>query len=120
VTADVRRVLAHVDRAVSPAGRIAAPAAAPCATLQVMPSRDPAALRAFANRDWASAAEAKALWWRDWKREHGPAAGLRIGDELRRQALAARPDWPSEREREEDLAMHLRLIEVIRRVPRAR
>ena len=65
--------------------------------------------------DWSAAARAKELYWADWKREHGPAAGIRVADELRRQVLAARPDWPSESEREEDLATHLRMIEVIRR-----
>jgi hypothetical protein len=79
--------------------------------------RDPAAIRAFLDRDWASAARDKELYWRDYKRKHGPAAGIRIADELRRQVLAARPDWPSERERAEDLATHLRVIEVLRRVP---
>ena len=79
--------------------------------------RDPDALREFARRDWGLASRAKERYWRDWKRQHGPAAGIRIADELRRQVLAMRPDWPSEREREEDLATHLRLIEVIRRVP---
>jgi hypothetical protein len=79
--------------------------------------RDPAALREFVRRDWDAAARAKEQYWRDWKREHGPAAGVRIADELRRQILLARPDWPSERERQEDLEMHLRLIEAIRRVP---
>ena len=78
--------------------------------------RDPEALREFLERDWAAAARDKERYWRDYKREHGPAAGIRLADELRRQVLAARPDWPSAREREEDLATHLRVIEVIRRV----
>jgi hypothetical protein len=86
--------------------------------------RDPALLRAYAayaGRDWSGAARDKALYWRDFKREHGPAGGLRVADALRRQVRAARPDWPSERERREDMEMHLRLIEVFRRVvPRGR
>jgi hypothetical protein len=79
--------------------------------------RDPAAIRAFVERDWASAEADKERYWRDYKREHGAAAGIRVAEELRRQVLAARPGWPSEREREEDLATHLRVIEVLRRVP---
>ena len=79
--------------------------------------RDPAALRAFLDRDWAAASRDKELYWRDYKREHGPAAGIRMADELRRQVLAVRPDWPSAEEREEDLATHLRVIDVLRRVP---
>ena len=79
--------------------------------------RDPAALLAFVRRDWSSAARSKALYWRDWKREHGPAAGIRIADELRRQVLFARPGWPSPRERRADLDAHLRVIDALRRVP---
>lgn len=79
--------------------------------------RDPEAARAFVETRWASAARDKAAYWRDWKRRSGPAAGIRIADELRRQVLAARPDWPSEAERLEDLETHLRLIDIIRRAP---
>lgn len=80
--------------------------------------RDPAALRAFAQRDWASLERDQERYWRDQKAREGPAACIRVADQLRRQVIAVRPDWPSERERREDLAMHLRLIDVIRRVPR--
>lgn len=79
--------------------------------------RDLAALRDFIERDWSSPTHDKERYWRDYKREHGPAAGIRIADELRRQVLAARPDWPSEREREQDLATHHRIIDVLYRVP---
>jgi hypothetical protein len=57
------------------------------------------------------------LYWRDWKKEHGPAAGIRMADELRRQVLMMRPGWPSDRERLEDLAAHLKVIDALRRVP---
>ena len=50
-------------------------------------------------------------------RRDGPAGGIRIADELRRQVLAMHPDWPSQRERDEDLATHLRVIDALRRVP---
>lgn len=77
--------------------------------------RDPALLRA------SSAARAKGRYWRDFKHEHGPAGGLRVAEALWRQVRLARTDWPSERERREDMEMHLRLIEVFRRVvPRGR
>jgi hypothetical protein len=78
--------------------------------------RDPAQLRAYAGRDWSAALRDKARCWRDFKLEHGPAGGVRVADELLRQVRLARPDWPSERERREDMEMHLRLIEVFRRV----
>ncbi len=44
------------------------------------------------------------------------AAKLRIGDSLREQARALRPDWPDEAEREADLAHHIRLSELLRSV----
>jgi hypothetical protein len=77
---------------------------------------DPEAFRAFLDRDWSAVARSKERYWRDYKRTHGVAAAVRLADGLRQQVLAARPDWPSAEEREEDLATHLRVIDVIRRV----
>ncbi len=79
--------------------------------------RDPKAASEFVERDWAAAARDKDRYFRDYKREHGPAAGIRMADELRRHVLALRPDWPSEEERADDMATHLRVIDVLRRVP---
>ncbi|MCK6591637.1 MAG: hypothetical protein L6Q76_29125 [Polyangiaceae bacterium] len=79
--------------------------------------RDPAALLDFARRNWSEAERLKAIYWRDWKRRRGPAAGIRVADELRLQVLRMRPGWPSARERQADLAAHLRVIEALRRVP---
>jgi hypothetical protein len=79
--------------------------------------RDPEDLRAFIERDWDAAARDKERYWRDHKRAHGPAAGILLGEALRRQVIAARPDWPSEEERAEDLATHLRVLDVLQRVP---
>jgi hypothetical protein len=79
--------------------------------------RSLAALRSFLQRDWESVSPDKEDYFRDLKLRDGPAAGIRMADELRRQVLAARPDWPSERERALDLATHLRVFEVLRRVP---
>jgi len=77
-------------------------------------------LRRFAQQDWAAAQRDKELYWRDWKRQHGPAAGIRISDELRKQVLAQKPDWPSEEERREDLATHLRVLEAFEALDRVR
>jgi hypothetical protein len=57
----------------------------------------------------------KDQYWRDWKRRHGSGAGIRIGGELWRQAKAARPDWPTNAERRDDLACHLRVIDDLAR-----
>jgi hypothetical protein len=58
----------------------------------------------------------KALYWCNYKRVHGAAAGVRIADELRRQVAAQRPGWPSPRERAEDRAAHLRVLDALERV----
>jgi hypothetical protein len=79
--------------------------------------RDPATLRAYLERDWSSAARDDERSWIEQARRDGPAGGISIAAELRRQVLAMRPDWPSQRERDEDLATHLRLIDALRRVP---
>ncbi|WP_438025636.1 hypothetical protein [Sorangium sp. So ce233] len=67
-------------------------------------------LRRFARQGWVAAQRDKELYWRDWKRQHGPAAAIRIADELRKQVLAQKPGWPSEQERREDLATHRRVL----------
>ena len=77
---------------------------------------DPDNIRAFAGRDWAQVAEAKAAFWRDRKQELTAAEMLALGDQLRRHAQAVRPDWPSEDERAEDLAVHHRVAEALRAV----
>jgi hypothetical protein len=78
--------------------------------------RDPEDLRRFASQDWGAAARSKEQYWRDWKRQHGPAAAIRMADELRRQALAQKPGWPTEEERRADHAAHLRVLEAFERL----
>jgi hypothetical protein len=79
--------------------------------------RDPDELRQFARQDWAAAQRDKDLYWRDWKKQHGPAAGIRIADELRKQVLAQKPAWPSDEERRGDVETHRRVLEALDRVP---
>ena len=68
-------------------------------------------LSSIANRE-------KALYWRRYKLAHGPAAGIRIAEELRRQALAQRPGWPGPEERAEDRVAHERVLDVFARTAR--
>jgi hypothetical protein len=70
---------------------------------------DPAALRAFRDRDWASVRRAKEQFWADDHATRGPLAGLRAGAALREHARAVDPSWPNEAQRAEDLAHHLEL-----------
>lgn len=82
--------------------------------------RDPDDLRAFAREGWAAAARAKELYRRSFQKVYGPAEGIRIADELRKQVLAQRPDWPTEEERREDLAAHRRLLALFDRIEAGR
>ena len=70
----------------------------------------------FATRDRSEVAAEKARYWIERKQRLGPAEGLRVAEELRRHVRQIRPDWPSEAERAEDLATHLRVAEALRRV----
>lgn len=74
----------------------------------------------FVARDWSAVRAAKDDYWAARIRRLGPLEGLRIADELRRQMLAIDPRWPSEVERQRDLASHHRLAELLRRADRAR
>jgi hypothetical protein len=71
-------------------------------------------IRAFAARDWTRLAKAKRTSWLQRKQHRSPAEILAIADALRRHARVIRPDWPSPRERDADLAAHQRLAEALR------
>jgi hypothetical protein len=73
-------------------------------------------VRAYLSRDWAAVAELKEETWLEQRRRRGAAGALEVADELRRQVRALRPSWPSAEERAEDLAVHARLGEQLRRV----
>jgi len=70
----------------------------------------------FAARDWAAVADEKARFWVERKHTMSHADVLRLGDELRRHALAVRPDWPTEADRVADRATHFRVSEALRAV----
>ena len=74
-------------------------------------------LVAFATRDWRAVDDAKRQYWVDWKRRHGAAGAIALAEDLRRQAKLARPDWPSDAERLDDLRTHLRVSALLQRVP---
>jgi hypothetical protein len=79
-------------------------------------------VRAFLERDWDAVAEEKARFWSARKRELGAPAGLRISDELRRQVMATRSDWPTEEDRRADFEAHVLLSTMMKNVgsPRRR
>lgn len=72
-------------------------------------------IREFMNRDWNAARDSKDAYWGARIARLGAGEGLRIADELRRQALAHDPTWPHPDERREDLACHARLAAQLRR-----
>jgi|SRR5580704_8172413 hypothetical protein len=79
---------------------------------------DPADVRSLLERDWNALAEGKDDAWLACRQRFGEAWGLRVGEALRLHAKRVRPGWPSARERRADLAMHLRMIDVLHRTPR--
>ena len=72
-------------------------------------------VESYLRRDWAGAAERKAAFWAERKARLTPLEALRLGDDLRRQVCSLRPGWPSAEERLEDLAVHLKVSELLRR-----
>jgi hypothetical protein len=81
-------------------------------------SMRPEDVRAFVERDWRALANAKADAWLEQRRLRGVEGACEIADELRRRVLAIKREWPSAEEREEDLATHLRVAELLRRAGR--
>ena len=75
-------------------------------------------IAAFARRDWDALAASKDEQWLDERRRRGVAWCVQVADELRRQVLRQRPAWLSAEEREDDLAVHLRVTRTLRRVGR--
>jgi hypothetical protein len=74
-------------------------------------------IRAFAGRDWAAIAEAKAAFWAERKRSMAAAEALATAEMLRQHALVAKPGWPDADERAADLSLHVRVSEALRAVP---
>lgn len=72
-------------------------------------------LIAFANRDWNAVAALKRRRWTEQKSRMSPGEALSVGDELRHHVSTLR-DWPTEEERRTDLASHIRVSEMLRRV----
>ena len=71
---------------------------------------------AFARRDWRRLARAKTEYWLSLKQGMTPDDILAFGDRLRQDARAVRPDWPTESDRADDLAVHVRVSDALRAV----
>ena len=92
------------------------PPTAACARLDLVRAED---VRSYVGRDWQALAAVKDEAWIEQRRSGGVAGALRLADELRREVMALRPDWPSEDDRAEDLATHSRVAEILRGAGRA-
>lgn len=73
-------------------------------------------LIAFAGRDWEAIAALKRSRWAEQKSRMTAAEALAVGDRLREHVKALHPDWPTEEQRRDDLAVHIRVSESLRRV----
>jgi hypothetical protein len=80
---------------------------------------DPADLRAFAHRARLEVEQQKRAHWARRFREGDGSATLRAGHELYAYVRRVRPDYPTARDRAEDLAHHIALKELIDRASRA-
>jgi hypothetical protein len=77
---------------------------------------DAAHLRAFLERDRTEVEREKLAYWARVYREQGFRATLDAGHALYEHARRLRPDFPTNRERDEDLAHHVALKRLIDQV----
>jgi hypothetical protein len=70
---------------------------------------DPAAIRAYASRDWNAFAASKRAYWADRYRREGSHATLEASQALLAEMRHVRPDYPTSEDRRVDLASHVRL-----------
>jgi hypothetical protein len=76
------------------------------------------AVRAFARRDWERVGALKRAYHAQRIRGGDPDAGFLLAQRLREHVRGIRPDWPSARERADDLAHHLELKGKLERAAR--
>ena len=80
---------------------------------------DPEAVRAFVGRDWARVDALKRAYHADRARGAEPHAGFVLSQALREHARRVRPDWPTPRDRTEDLNHHVDLKRKLERAAHA-
>jgi hypothetical protein len=73
-------------------------------------------IRAYTERDWTLLSELDDRLWSEQLASAGPGALVYAIDAVRRFIRAVRPDWPGDDARAEDLAHHIHLAMVVRRV----
>src|SRR6267378_343290 len=88
-------------------------------TLRYSPSVRREDIVAFARRDWRAIAESKRQRWATQKASMTPAEALQVGDDLRSYVKSIHGSWPTEEDRRNDLAVHVRVSGSLRRVDSA-
>ena len=73
------------------------------------------AVRAFVLRDRAAVEASNRAYHAGRYREHGPAAGFEVSQLFWQHVRRVRPDWPTPRERDEDLGHHVALKRLLDR-----
>jgi hypothetical protein len=76
---------------------------------------DPRDVQAFVKRDWVAVRAAKEAYWAREFAAKGSAATFAASEALWRHMRLIRPDWPTDEERQEDLAHHVALKALIDR-----
>ncbi len=66
-------------------------------------------LRAFGARDWSVADASKRGYWAERYRASAGEATWAASVALRTHMRQVRPDWPTQRDRDDDLAHHVEL-----------
>jgi hypothetical protein len=74
---------------------------------------DPLGVRAYLARNWEAARDNKRRYWHDRLAKGGLAEALRVTEQLRAWTAANNPSWPTEQQREEDLATHQRVAQAL-------
>jgi len=71
-------------------------------------------IRAYVSRDWEAARHSKDDYWGERVARLGPGEGVRVADDLRRQARVLDPAWPRPDDRQQDLISHVRVAALFR------
>jgi hypothetical protein len=80
---------------------------------------DAASIREFALRNRAEVHASKQRYWAEQYRLHGSARTIRTSQALWQYMRRLRPDWPTARDRADDLAYHIGLKRKIDRAAHA-
>jgi len=69
-------------------------------------------LSMYAARDWQIIEKQDRLFWIREYRQHGPEATMRASYALWQHMRHIRPEWPTARDRQEDLQHHILLKQI--------